>query len=66
MYVRNSTTISRTRVPDVDQTTLASFSGLSDMASFTVSLYTNRWYFHYEGSGQFGGNAETRLCHSQF
>ena len=29
------------------------------MASFTVSLSRNRWYFHYEGSGQFGGTSET-------
>jgi len=29
------------------------------MASFTVSVPSNRWYFHYEGSGQFGGVSET-------
>jgi uncharacterized repeat protein (TIGR01451 family) len=58
-YVRNSTTISRTRVPDNVTTTLSSFSGLSDMASFTVALYSNRWYFHYENSAQFGGSDET-------
>ncbi|MDB6035740.1 MAG: hypothetical protein JWM16_6078 [Verrucomicrobiales bacterium] len=59
VYVRNSTTISRTHVPDGATTTLATFSRLSDMASFTVALYTNRWYFHHEGSSQFGGVSET-------
>jgi Bacterial Ig domain len=32
---------------------------VSDMASFTVSPATGRWYFHYEGTGLFGGSAET-------
>ena len=42
-------------------TTLATFpSDLSDMSSFTVSPWNNRWYFHYEGySDVFGGNSET-------
>jgi hypothetical protein len=57
--VKNSTTITRTRVPDGATTTLASFSNLSDMASFTVSLSRNRWYFHHESSSQFGGSSET-------
>ena len=57
--VRDYQSISRTAVPDGTTTTLASFSNLSDMASFTVSVLNNRWYFHYEGSGQFGGTSET-------
>ncbi len=51
--------IVRSRVPDGLVTSLATFSNLSDMASFTVSLSLNRWYFHYEGNGQFGGSSET-------
>ena len=51
--------IVRSRVPDGLVTALASFSNLSDLASFTVSPSRNRWYFHYEGSGQFGGTSET-------
>ncbi|HEX5218762.1 MAG TPA: M36 family metallopeptidase [Verrucomicrobiae bacterium] len=59
VYVQNPTTIARTQVPSGTTTTLASFSNLSDMACLTVSLTRNRWYFHYEGSGQFGGTSET-------
>jgi hypothetical protein len=40
-------------------TVLASFSSLSDMAAITVSIPLNRWYFHHEGSSQFGGSSET-------
>ena len=51
--------IVRSRVSDGLVTAVATFSNLSDMASFTVSPSRNRWYFHYEGSGQFGGTYET-------
>jgi len=51
--------ITRTRIPDGLTTTVATFSNLSDMCSFTVLPSRNRWYFHYEGSGQFGGSSET-------
>jgi len=57
--VRNSQSIARTAVPRSTTTILASFSNLSDMASITASLPFSRWYFHYEGSGQFGGSMET-------
>jgi uncharacterized repeat protein (TIGR01451 family) len=53
VYVQNSTTISRTRVSTGGTTTLASFSNLSDMASITVSIPRNRWFFHHEGTSQF-------------
>jgi hypothetical protein len=59
VFARNSTTIARMHVPTGLITTLASFNSLGDMASFTVSPYLDRWYFHYEGSAQFGGNDET-------
>lgn len=39
--------------------TLTTFSNLSDLSCFTYSPWNNRWYYHYEGSGQFGGSAET-------
>jgi predicted RNA methylase len=60
-YVRDFTTISRTRVSDGFTSTVATFpGGLSDMAAFTVSLAQDRWFFHYEGStSTFGGTAET-------
>ncbi len=51
--------IVRTRIPDGATTLVATFSDLSDMASITVSIPRNRWYFHYEGGGQFGGTFET-------
>ncbi|MEQ2008635.1 MAG: Ig-like domain-containing protein, partial [Limisphaerales bacterium] len=57
-YVRNSTTIARTRVSDGTVTTVASFSNLGDMASFTVVPSLNRWYFHHESGSQFGSFAE--------
>lgn len=49
-YVRSNTTIERARVPDGEKTTIATFTGLSDMASFVVNPRNNRWYFHYEGN----------------
>jgi PKD repeat protein len=52
--------IVRKVLPTGAVTNVASFSGLSDMASFTYSPWLNRWYFHYEGgSTTFGGSAET-------
>ena len=58
-YVRNSTTISRTKVPTGETSAVATFANLSDMASFTVSVAQNRWYFHHEGGSQFGSFAES-------
>jgi uncharacterized membrane protein len=55
----SGSTIVRSRVPDGQVTTIGTFSNLGDMASWTVSPITNRWYFHYEGSAQFGGSSET-------
>jgi uncharacterized repeat protein (TIGR01451 family) len=59
VYVRDSQTIVRTRVPSGVTSNLATFSSLSDMASFTVSVSRGRWYFHHEGSSQFGGSDES-------
>jgi PEP-CTERM motif len=58
-YAQNSSTISRTRVSDGVTSTLASFSNLSDLASFTVSPGEGRWYFHHEGNSQFRSGDET-------
>ncbi len=58
-YVQSSTAIARTRIPDGVTTTINTFTNLSDMCSFTVSTANNRWYFHHEGSSQFGGTLET-------
>jgi VCBS repeat-containing protein len=53
------TKILRTRVSDGVTSTIATFTNLSDMASFTVAPGLNRWYFHYEGTGQFRSGDET-------
>ncbi|MGD1854949.1 MAG: DUF4347 domain-containing protein [Leptolyngbyaceae cyanobacterium] len=51
--------IERLQISDGATTTLATFSDLSDLSSFTVSPTTNRWYFHHEDDSQFGGDSET-------
>jgi hypothetical protein len=51
--------ILRRSLPAGTPSTVASFTDLSDMDCFTLSPWNNRWYFHYEGNGQFGGTAET-------
>ena len=40
-------------------TVAANLTNISDMASITVSPWENRWYFHHEYSGEFGGTNET-------
>jgi subtilisin family serine protease len=47
--------IVRSPVPAGPEQTIATFSDLSDMASWTVAPVHNRWYFHHESSSQFGG-----------
>lgn len=51
--------IMRRNLPAGTPSTVASFTNLSDMDCFTLSPWNNRWYFHYEGNGQFGGTSET-------
>jgi hypothetical protein len=59
-YRQNSSNaIVRSRVPDGVTETIATFTNLGDMASWTVDPVRNRWYFHHEGSSQFGGSSET-------
>jgi hypothetical protein len=58
-YVQDSQTIVRSRVPDGLITVVGSFTDLSDMACFTVCPRLGRWYFHHEGTSQFGGREET-------
>ncbi len=38
---------------------VSQFPGFSDMATFTYHPDNDRLYFHYEGSGNFGGSSET-------
>jgi hypothetical protein len=59
VYVEDSQRIVRRRVPDGQRSVVQEFSSLSDMASFTVSVAKNRWYFHHEGTSQFGGSDES-------
>jgi len=54
VYVGSFTdSILRTSVGAGATTTLAAFTSLSDMCSFTVSLTSDRWYFHHESDSQF-------------
>ncbi len=57
-YVQDSSTIVRRRVSTGVVSTIATFSNLGDMASFTVVPALNRWYFHNESGGQFGSVSE--------
>lgn len=58
-YVQDPHTIVRQNVATGAVTTVANFSNLADMANFTVDSVLNRWYFHYEGTGQFRSGDET-------
>ena len=51
--------IVRQTLPAGPTVTVQSFDDVSDLAAFTFSPWNNRWYFHYEGNGQFGGVDET-------
>lgn len=51
--------IHRRVLPAQASTVVKTFSNISDLASFTYLPTNNRLYFHYEGSGQFGGQNET-------
>jgi uncharacterized repeat protein (TIGR01451 family) len=59
VYVKDFQNIVRTRVPDGLTTTVGMFSNLGDMASFTVSPFYNRWYFHQQFGGDFTPIYET-------
>lgn len=58
LYVSSSTTISRKNISTGELTSPFTFTNLSDMASFTVSPSLGRWYWHHEGSSQFGSVSE--------
>jgi len=67
VYVQNNTTIARARVPDGLVTSIANFLNLSDMASIGASVQRARWYFHHEGTSQFGGSNQTvGFCSAAF
>lgn len=56
----HGSSIYRYNVLDGTKEAVASFDTLSDMASFTVSPETGRWYYHYEGlNSHFGDRDET-------
>ena len=54
----NSTNIVRKGLPNQTPTVLTSFNDISDMASFTYAPWNNRWYFHFEGGGDFDPNGD--------
>jgi hypothetical protein len=51
-------TIKRYNVSTRVSSVIATFTDLGDMASWTVAPTLGRWYFHYEGSSQFGSYSE--------
>lgn len=51
--------VNRINITTGVETVVSNFTDLSDMASFTYAPWKNRWYFHHEYSGQFGGFDET-------
>lgn len=55
----NNQNISKYDINSGTVTTMQTFSNLSDMAAIVYDAPTNRMYFHYEGSGEFGGSNET-------
>lgn len=56
---QDSNEIRRTRISDGQISVLASFTNLGDLYNIAVSPSQNRWYFHWEGGNQFGGNDES-------
>lgn len=44
---------------DETKVPVSNFSNVSDLSTFIIHPTNNRLYFHYEGSGQFGGSSET-------
>jgi hypothetical protein len=58
----NANAIIRVEVPTAAQTTIATFTDLSDMCSFTLSAARDRWYFHHEYGSQLApGDPEETL-----
>jgi uncharacterized repeat protein (TIGR01451 family) len=51
--------IVRVSIPSGTVTTVARFTNLSDMAVLAISPSQSRWFFHYEGTGQFRTGDET-------
>jgi len=49
---QNANAIIRVEVPTAAQTTIATFTDLSDMCSFSLSAARDRWYFHHEYGSQ--------------
>ncbi|MBK8482079.1 MAG: chitobiase/beta-hexosaminidase C-terminal domain-containing protein [Proteobacteria bacterium] len=59
--------IVRTRISDGQTQTIAAFTDLGDLCSFTVSPGRNRWYFHFENNAQFGSGSESvGFCDAAF
>ncbi len=59
---QNSNAVIRVEVPTGTRTTLATFTDLSDMCSFTLSATLGRWYFHHEYGSQLApGSPEETL-----
>lgn len=58
IFRHNNGDIQRRVLPAQASTLVQTFSNLSDLASLTYAPWNNRWYFHHEGSSQFGSFSE--------
>ena len=60
-YYRESNTenIAKHNLTNDNISYISDFNDVSDLSSFTYSISTNRFYFHYEYDAQFGGSDET-------
>ncbi len=60
LYRESSLGLTRYDFTNATKSSAATFDqDISDLSSFTVSPWNNRWYFHYENSAYFGGVSET-------
>ncbi len=59
LYVDNvNDDIIRLNLSDGVTTIASSFTNLIDMSNITLSTWEDRWYFHNEGTSEFGGSDE--------
>ena len=58
IYPRDTQRIERLDLQSREVETVSTFTNLGDMCQITYEPDTERWYFHHEGSSQFGAGAE--------
>lgn len=67
VYAGDSQRVLRTLLPGGQTSTIELFANLGDMCSLTVDPTRNRWYWHNEGTSQFGeGGERVGYCDATF